>query len=130
MTKILVCGGRKYGQDPFEEAFILNVLRVLHKKTPITCVVHGGAKGADSVGGVWAHVNGVFIKKYLPDWDRYGRSAGHRRNADMLKHNPDIELVVAFPGGEGTAGMVKLAKNKKIEVYKPEYEQKYRGEFE
>lgn len=36
------------------------------------------------------------------------------RNAEMLKENPD--LVVAFPGGNGTIGMIKLAKANQINI--------------
>jgi len=42
------------------------------------------------------------------------RRAGPERNAAMLGLGPD--LVVAFPGGSGTAGMVRLAKAAGVEV--------------
>jgi hypothetical protein len=48
-------------------------------------------------------------------WDRYGEAAGPIRNAWMLEFGkPD--LVVAFPGGRGTADMISKARKAGIEV--------------
>jgi hypothetical protein len=51
------------------------------------------------------------------DWHRHGRAAGPIRNQKMLDWGPD--LVVAFAGGTGTAGMVRLARAACVEVIKP-----------
>jgi predicted Rossmann-fold nucleotide-binding protein len=47
-------------------------------------------------------------------WDNFGSRAGAMRNENMLLLAPD--LVVAFPGGPGTAHMVRIAKRNKIRV--------------
>ena len=53
--------------------------------------------------------NGVVVEEFKADWDKFGRAAGPIRNAQMLREGkPD--LVVAFPGGRGTANMVAQAK--------------------
>ena len=58
---------------------------------------------------------GVPFDVYMADWKRLGRKAGPIRNQRMLvEGKPD--LVVAFPGGKGTAGMVTLARNASVEV--------------
>jgi len=50
------------------------------------------------------------------DWGKYSKSAGYIRNKQMLAEGkPD--LVVAFPGGKGTANMVKLAKLANIPIH-------------
>jgi len=52
---------------------------------------------------------------FPPEWKRYGPKAGPIRNKQMLDEGrPD--LVVAFPGGNGTNDMVKKAKAAGIEV--------------
>ncbi len=43
------------------------------------------------------------------EWSKYGRRAGPIRNKQMLDVGKP-HLVVAFPGGAGTANMVKQAK--------------------
>ncbi|HJP82254.1 MAG TPA: DUF2493 domain-containing protein [Fimbriimonadaceae bacterium] len=109
--KVLVCGGRDYSNYDHLGA----MLDEIHEKTPITTIVHGAAKGADLMAGIWARLNGIPIKGYPADWKRHGRAAGPIRNQEMLdKEHPD--LVVAFPGGTGTAGMVKLARVAGVEV--------------
>ena len=71
-------------------------------------LIHGAARGADSLAGEWASTRAVPVKIFPADWQTHGRSAGHIRNAQMLREGkPD--LVVAFPGGRGTADMVAKA---------------------
>jgi hypothetical protein len=107
MTKVLVCGGRD-----FNDADKLNhCLDILHKKHGFTCLVHGDARGADRLAGEWAEQNDVDVITYPALWDQFGTSAGPIRNKIMFtKEAPDI--VIAFPGGSGTAHMVNFAKNK------------------
>ena len=54
------------------------------------------------------------MKNIRLDWKKYGKKAGPLRNQQMLEEGkPD--LVVAFPGGNGTADMVRRAKKANIE---------------
>lgn len=102
--KVLVCGGRAYSSG----AQLYFVLDKLHAATPFTLLCHGGASGADTLAGYWARDRGVPVEVHAADWKRYGRAAGPMRNAEMLKKcEPD--LVVAFPGGSGTADMLRRA---------------------
>lgn len=110
--KILVCGGRDYD----DQDFVSQVLDMIHEDYPITCVVHGDAKGADSFGQAWAKASGVEEKPYPADWGKWKHAAGSIRNAEMLRDNPDIELVVVFPGKHGTCDMRDKAERAKIEV--------------
>ena len=48
------------------------------------------------------------------DWEKHGKAAGPKRNKRMLEWKPD--LVVAFPGGKGTANMVQQARQAGVEV--------------
>lgn len=102
--KVLVCGGRNYR----DAERVNETLDRLHRDTPISHVITGGATGADSLGEWWAFKTGVQSVVCRANWDRYGNSAGARRNVNMLALGPD--LVVAFPGGNGTAHMVRIAK--------------------
>ena len=101
MTKILVCGGRRFHDS---EA----VSTALNEHHP-TIVIHGGCgTGADAHAYAWARWNNVKQWIFRADWS-LGRKAGPLRNQDMLDTaKPD--LVLAFPGGRGTADMVRRAK--------------------
>lgn len=108
--RILVCGGRDYNDwDTVHKA--LEMFRSSGKNT----LICGMAKGADSLGLRWAELYGYEVEKYYPDWNKYGKSAGFRRNSDMLNlGKPDV--VVAFPGGKGTAMMVDIARKAGVKV--------------
>lgn len=109
--RVLVCGGRDYD----DKARVFATLDALHASTPITCVINGCARGADTLGAAWAVERGVSRDSYPADWKQLGRAAGPIRNAQMLTDGkPD--RVVVFPGGRGTANMVKLAQNAGVEV--------------
>lgn len=112
--RLLVCGGR----DFTNYGFICEVLDAIHKITPVTVLIHGNARGADELGGAWATGRGVKVWPVPANWKRDGRRAGPLRNQRMLGLNP--ELVVAFPGGRGTADMVRRAKAAGIEVIESE----------
>ncbi len=103
--KVLVCGGR----DFCEGQQVVEALGPIHRHTPFTLVIHGGAKGADGLAGAWARWWGIPVAEYHADWETHGRAAGPIRNQKMLDEGkPD--LVVAFPGGRGTADMVRRAR--------------------
>jgi hypothetical protein len=68
------------------------------------------AAGATSLRQIAAGLNAL-------DWKRYGNAAGPIRNQRMLEWGPD--LVVAFAGGTGTAGMVALARAAGVPVIEP-----------
>ena len=105
--KVLVCGGRYYADR-------LRVDQVLCDLKPEK-VIHGAAQGADTLAAEWALDMGVPVEAYPADWERHGRAAGPIRNRHMLEDScPDV--VVAFPGGKGTADMVKRAKARGVRV--------------
>jgi hypothetical protein len=107
MTRVLVCGGRDFD----DWAMLCTVLNALNPYP--TVVIHGAARGADRMAGDWARANGLSWEAFPADWQRDGKAAGVIRNSRMLAEGkPD--LVVAFPGGRGTADMV--AKARKVGV--------------
>ena len=110
--RVLVCGGRDYQR--FNH--VCNTLDELHGEAgKIQTVIHGGAKGADDLADTWARQNHVERLIYEADWATHGNAAGPIRNQEMIDEGkPDI--VVAFPGGRGTADMVRRAKAAGIEV--------------
>jgi hypothetical protein len=109
--RILVCGGREYNAYwVLKEE--LGKLSLRHK---ITEIIEGGAKGADALAREWAHRCGIKNTTFTADWLGEGPKAGPLRNQRMLDEGkPD--LVVAFPGGKGTADMVKRARKAGVPV--------------
>lgn len=114
--RVLVCGGRNYAdRDKMDR-----VLRLVDRaKGPIRALIHGAAKGADRLAAKWAEDTGLAefgeVLAFPADWNKHGVAAGPRRNQEMLDvGKPD--LVIAFPGGRGTADMVRRALAAGIEV--------------
>lgn len=108
---VLVCGGRNFGN----RWWLYTALDALHDWKPIDVLIHGDARGADHLAGEWARDRKVPCRRYPADWEKHGKSAGPRRNQQMLDEGrPD--LVMAFPGGAGTRDMVTRAKRAGIRV--------------
>jgi len=80
-----------------------------------TVVIDGAATGADTIAHKWAVSHDIMTERFPADWTKYGRRAGAIRNKQMLSVGRPT-LVIAFPGGPGTAMMVALAKAKGIRV--------------
>lgn len=111
--KVLVCGGR----DLQDQGSVFDALDAIHRERHIAVVIHGAAEGADGCADEWAFQRRVQRSTWPAPWPPHGtdRSAGPRRNAAMLLHmKPD--LVIAFPGGRGTADMVAKARAAGVEV--------------
>lgn len=96
------------------------ILRELKKLPKNTIVIHGAARGVDSIADLVAINLGFERKPYPADWNKYGKAAGIIRNRQMLQENPNIDLVLAFhehiEESKGTKNMIEIAKMARIEV--------------
>ena len=85
-------------------------------------LLHGGARGADAAIGRAAQQLGWSALVMPAQWQLHGRAAGPIRNRELLEQaiakavahtSPGSlasVLVVAFPGGPGTASLVQQAR--------------------
>jgi len=114
--RVIVCGGRDYNN----QKRVFDVLDALRKQYICRIIlVHGAAKGADFLAGSWARLariraEGVEEEPHPADWNKHGKAAGMIRNREMLEAG--AELVIAFPGGRGTANMVSIAEKAGVPV--------------
>jgi hypothetical protein len=109
--RVLVCGGR----DFHDRGLLNDALDRLHAERGFSLVIAGGARGADTLAEEWAKARNIPCEIYHADWEGLGRKAGPIRNARMLvAGKPD--LVVGFPGGRGTAHMVRIAREAGVEA--------------
>lgn len=116
--RVLVTGGR----DNWDWDALFAILDTM----PITRIIVGDAKGIDSGAQMWAFCRGIPYEEYKAKWHKYDRAAGVKRNALMLTMGQP-EVVVAFPGGPGTADMVQRAR--KAGVLTLEYTRVYKTEI-
>ncbi len=82
----------------------------------ITKIISGTAKGADQLGEKFAQENSIEILYFKPDWNRFGKSAGFKRNEEMAKN---ADMLIAFWDGKsrGTDHMIKCAIKLGLEVH-------------
>jgi len=111
MIRVLVCGGRDYS-----DAMTLGSwLGGIHKDRGIALIIEGGGTGADTLARQFGQFAGIPVRTFGANWRKLGKAAGPIRNAKMMDEGkPD--LVVAFPGGRGTADMARRARAAGVEV--------------
>jgi hypothetical protein len=115
--RVLVCGGRSY-EDRSRVFHVLDkALRAATLAERPFVLIHGGAKGADTLSGLWAAARQVSdVRVYEADWETHGRGAGPIRNKLMLTDGQP-HVIIAFEGGNGTADMIRQGKKAGIPVY-------------
>lgn len=110
--RVLVCGGRDYS----DKARVFAVLDHYNAESGgFAALIHGAARGADSLAGEWAEARGVPVLAFPADWNAHGRAAGYIRNAQMIGEGKPT-LVVAFPGGRGTRNMIQQSRDCRVPV--------------
>lgn len=115
--KVCICGSRlikKYSD-------VGPVLDKHFASLPISEVVSGGCKGPDLLAETWAVKNNIPIKRFNAEWDKYGISAGFKRNVLMADYAD--EIIAFMPENidtKGTSHTIRLAQKqgKKVYVYR------------
>lgn len=83
----------------------------------VTEIVSGGAKGIDACAKEYALAHGLKLTEFLPEYEKYGRSAPLKRNLQIIEY---ADEVIAFWDGisKGTKYVIDNCKkmNKKITV--------------
>lgn len=115
--KIIVCGSRS--ETDYDK--IARVLDKVHADKGLTCVVNGACPygGVDNLAQIWAKTHEVMYIGVPAEWKKHGKAAGPIRNKRMLDEHPDAAAVIAFPGGDGTADMIKQATVRGVKVWEP-----------
>ncbi|ERP31391.1 DUF2493 domain-containing protein [Chitinivibrio alkaliphilus] len=82
----------------------------------ISEIVSGGARGADTLAEQYAACKNIPLKRFLPDWRRYGRAAGIRRNCDIINY---ADQVIAFWDGNsrGTKHSITYAQGQGKKIF-------------
>lgn len=92
---VIVTGSRSWTND----AAIMAALDSLDPEV----VIHGGARGADTVAHRWAKKRGRIAVVYFPDYEREKKGAPLKRNTAMVVQHPDATLVACpLPDSRGT----------------------------
>lgn len=116
MFKVIITGGKEfedYGLLKRKCDYYLN-----NKiKNDDVIVVSGGEEGADMLGEKYAAERGLAVERYVPNWDRDGKSAGYKRN-NIMADTGDACIAFMSSYGKNTIAknIVSVARNKKLLV--------------
>lgn len=131
--KVIIAGGRDFTdyqllKTKCEQILIFQQGTVTDKSE--IEIISGGAQGADLLGAKFGHEKGFSVIEILPDWNKYGKSAGFRRNSDMAIYaqlvTEDLKpwevikrfqpILIAFWDGKskGTGHMIDIANKRGI----------------
>ena len=115
--KVIIAGSRNLEVN-FENLLVLHdiikTVRDIHGE--VSLVVSGGARGADTLGEVYASLNKIEYVQYKPDWGLYGKAAGPLRNAQMAKF-ADILILLWDGKSKGSSSMKSLASRNNLFIY-------------
>lgn len=114
MKKILVTGDRNWTDKDLIRKALAEWLQ------PGDTVIHGGAKGADSLASEVAYEwDDVQVVEYAAQWEAFGPAAGPIRNRRMLDERPHV--VLAFHDNpeqsKGTRDCVLVARARGFWVF-------------
>jgi hypothetical protein len=116
---VCVTGGRDFA-DASSMAELFNFLHLFYAEK--LRVMHGAAPGADRMADSMALQLEIPVRPFPADWDRHGKPAGAIRNGQMVdylkmcRRKEHTVQVVAFPGGDGTADMIRQSEKAAIDV--------------
>ena len=111
MMKLIIAGGREFNDyQLMKESFD----KYINSKD--VTIISGTARGADRLGEVLAQEYGLKLIRMPANWDKYGKSAGYRRNEEMVKVASHA-LLFWDQKSKGTGHTVNLAKQYDLTVY-------------
>jgi hypothetical protein len=111
---------RKFTDE--EIAWFFECVKDYHKRYPITEIISGGAAGVDRMGELYGEFFKVPVKQFLPDWKKYGKSAGFKRNAEMVEY-ADRVIVFWDSHSKGTKHTIDLTErsHKPLTIWRFDY---------
>lgn len=117
--RLIIAGGRDYLLTQGDYA----KLDTIHREHRVIQVVSGRAPGADTCGELWAKRNHIPVQPFPAKWRKPGPTdgaevvdyeAGKARNTEMANY---ATALAAFPGGTGTADMLKKAHARDLKIF-------------
>lgn len=112
--KVGIVGSRYYNNYREFKDKILEI----YKPESIGEIVSGGCRGTDMMAERFGREFGIKIKIFEANWDKYGKSAGPKRNKEIVSYS---DFIIAFlaKNSEGTKNTIEacIKTGKKIQSH-------------
>lgn len=103
--RILVTGSRDWS----DRDWIALVLDLATPNTQHTLVSGACSTGADALAEQIAYEKGWIVERHPADWKKFGKSAGFRRNAEMVNLGADVCVAFIRNNSRGASHTAHLA---------------------
>jgi len=110
--RVWVAGGRNYK----DARRLCQVLDRYREKHDVGIIITGAQTGTDTLAEQYAREHEIAYIGVPAQWSKYGKRAGPLRNERIAAFFAPAVLI-AFPGGPGTASAIKIAREYEIQVY-------------
>lgn len=133
ILRVLGCGSRDFKEYDYvcnEQGVTEQMLTYLDKNIYTKLlqyegydieIVEGCARGADTYFRGFARRHNIALKSFPAEWNKYGKSAGYKRNAEMVTciKQADARFVVCLWDGisKGTKHTIDLCIRENIPIY-------------
>jgi len=109
--KVIIAGGRDFNDY---DLLCRKADKILSRQSEIE-IVSGTARGADKLGERYAIEHGYLIKRFIPDWNYFGKKAGFIRNEEMAEY---ADALICFWNGKskGAEHMINIAREKELKI--------------
>jgi hypothetical protein len=111
MVRVIIAGSRSFQDYELLKSKCDKILQNFEEVE----IVSGGCRGSDALGERLALESGFGLKLFPADWDKYRKSAGHIRNAQMADY---ADCLILFWDGisKGSEDMLALARKKDLKI--------------
>ncbi len=110
--KVIIAGSRAFHN--YEE--LCTVCNHILSRQTVIEIVSGTARGADALGEQYAIDKGFQLTKFPANWNKYGKSAGYKRNEEMAIY-ADALIALWDAKSSGTKHMIDLAKRHQLKIH-------------
>lgn len=110
---VMVAGSRPITDYDFVSNNIRDILIKNNIDISNITIISGGAKGVDLLAKRFALENNTGYLEFLPNWGQFGKSAGIKRNIEMLENS---NFIICFWDGKskGTKFVINYCNKKKV----------------
>ena len=115
---VIICGSREFSNyDLLKERCDFYLSQKLQDPMTEVVIISGAARGADTLGEKYAQERGLQVKQFPANWEKYGKSAGYKRNYEMASvSSACIAFMDAYSECKGTKNMIEIAKQQGLLV--------------